>query len=1263
MALTGQEQSSYLGKVQAVGAAMQIRRVVAVFGVLLATALSSGCGGGGGASAPPPAPTITGVSVSPQNATVIQGQQQLFSATVTGTGNYSSAVTWSVNNVPGGNSTIGTISSSGNYIPPAIFSTAFTVTITAVSSADPTKSGSTQANVVFGVVSSVTIDPQTQSVYAGSNQLFIANVLGQGNVNPNVTWTVNGIAGGNSTVGTMSTGPGAFYYAPDVIPNPATVTLTATSVEDTTISGNAAVTVVAPPLGIISVSVSPGQVNMPSNQPQTFTATVIGVGNFNPAVTWSLGPGGTILSNYGSISPGGVYTPPNNLTAPSGINVTVTSVADPTKSATANVQVFPTPVITSLSPNSATAGEEVSINGTGLPPITSIEFTGPNNLTLTVPQYDPGAPVPFSTVSGPVWITTQLPGFAPVVSNSLQLTRIPALRIRAANRDLASGESTTFASHILGMPSAQSIQWTTDIGTIDGSGNYVAPAVSSDTFAHIQGCISGTQICQGEILGVHPFLITPYPASVALGGSLQLQSVTPGATWSELAGAGSLTPGGLYTAGTTTASSGGMPISATLNGATENATVGVTGGVPGAVSEISDYIDYTLALPLGTNNEQVAVSGTHLYALASGTLADYYDRTYFWIDVYDISDPIHPVWVDAVETALRGPMYTYGKYLYQVGTSAIETGVIAIFDISGTTPVLVAESAVPSLGNMTYYDGIVWSSSDSSDQITVEQYNLQGGSVVETDFQLPAPSGAGPSSTLSTVPMGTTTRLYAFTTLDAYTANQYSELDTFDLTTSPPTLLQVQPGTPPYYYAAFLGSFLVLGGEVFDLSSGLPVQVSTLPPPALGNLPLGFNGTQMLTGTLQNGLRVTNMSNLSQPQVTGVLIDRVETNTGVWSGQYVITGNVGIRVFDAGPTGGGMDKATPVAGAVAYDSLIYQSHLFEAIGADPSSFVSILDLTTNPVSEVSEFDTGTANPGAVQATGNTMYVGTDQSLLVVDISNPAAPTQTGSITGAVNALSIWGNYLYVGTTDGHLITYNIVQPASPVQVSTQTVPTAAIVMRASNNLLFIADNASGLLTYSLTNPGTPVMVSQFLSAGAVGDLALDGNLALLATADQGMVIADVTNPAQPLQVGQGILPAYGGIPASAMADGITLLNKVAYVGTWQDGGNVYGFDYSTAAYPRLVSVMPEGGQICDFVLTLQSNGTDLFDGGELDAFPFIDIDITQPDNVINYYPMFASAISSAQGNPCDDAAAKAAPLHRGRASYTSLRAALKKRSR
>ena len=49
----------------------------------------------------------------------------------------------------------------------------------------------------------------------------MATVQGTGNINPNVTWSVNGVSGGNLTVGTMGTGPSAFYTAPDVIPNPA----------------------------------------------------------------------------------------------------------------------------------------------------------------------------------------------------------------------------------------------------------------------------------------------------------------------------------------------------------------------------------------------------------------------------------------------------------------------------------------------------------------------------------------------------------------------------------------------------------------------------------------------------------------------------------------------------------------------------------------------------------------------------------------------------------------------------------------------------------------------------------------------------------------------------------------------------------------------------------------------------------------------------------------------------------------------------------
>jgi fibronectin type 3 domain-containing protein len=88
------------------------------------------------ATASTPSSSIA-VTISPLRAAVTTTQPQTFSATVTGSANTS--VTWSVDTVPNGNSSVGAISASGTYTPP---STAGTHTISATSVADITKSAS-----------------------------------------------------------------------------------------------------------------------------------------------------------------------------------------------------------------------------------------------------------------------------------------------------------------------------------------------------------------------------------------------------------------------------------------------------------------------------------------------------------------------------------------------------------------------------------------------------------------------------------------------------------------------------------------------------------------------------------------------------------------------------------------------------------------------------------------------------------------------------------------------------------------------------------------------------------------------------------------------------------------------------------------------------------------------------------------------------------------------------------------------------------------
>jgi uncharacterized protein (DUF1800 family) len=134
------------------------------FVCLLATLiLASGCsskstGGSGGNPPPQPSVTVSGASQVRLGSTVT------FTANVTNLTN--TAVTWQVNTVAGGNSSVGTITSAGVYTPPAVIPAANPVTVTAVSVASPTTSGSAQINV-FNPIPVVTTATATLS--SGAN--------------------------------------------------------------------------------------------------------------------------------------------------------------------------------------------------------------------------------------------------------------------------------------------------------------------------------------------------------------------------------------------------------------------------------------------------------------------------------------------------------------------------------------------------------------------------------------------------------------------------------------------------------------------------------------------------------------------------------------------------------------------------------------------------------------------------------------------------------------------------------------------------------------------------------------------------------------------------------------------------------------------------------------------------------------------------------------------------------------------------------------
>ena len=264
-------------------------------------------------------PVLQSISLNPMSAQVGVGGQQQFSATGHFSDNSTSDLTasavWSCSNPKAASISAGLVTGAAAGV----------ATITASQGGVTSPSASLTVSAPPAAPVSINIAPQSASLPTGGKQQF--NVTLQNTSNTAVTFQVNGVPGGNATIGLISAS--GMYTAPATVPNPATVTVTAVSQADTTKSASAPVSITAPPA--VNVSISPPSATLTTGSQQQFTA--------NTAVTWQVNgfPGGN--ATIGLISPSGMYTAPATVPNPATVTVTAVSQADSTKSASASVQV------------------------------------------------------------------------------------------------------------------------------------------------------------------------------------------------------------------------------------------------------------------------------------------------------------------------------------------------------------------------------------------------------------------------------------------------------------------------------------------------------------------------------------------------------------------------------------------------------------------------------------------------------------------------------------------------------------------------------------------------------------------------------------------------------------------------------------------------------------------------------------------------------------------------------------------------------------
>jgi hypothetical protein len=185
------------------------------------------------------------------------------------------------------------------------------------------------------------ITPNSSTVALGSTQQFVATVTGTANTA--VTWKVLGGAGcTGAACGTISTG--GLYTPPASVPTPPTLSVTVTSVADPTKSASASVTIVA--AAAVLLSITPASASVPTASTNSFTASV--TGTTNTAVAWSLSGAGCSGASCGTLatsSLAAVYTAPLVAPTPPSVTVAATSIAEPSKTASATVTIVTVVVV------------------------------------------------------------------------------------------------------------------------------------------------------------------------------------------------------------------------------------------------------------------------------------------------------------------------------------------------------------------------------------------------------------------------------------------------------------------------------------------------------------------------------------------------------------------------------------------------------------------------------------------------------------------------------------------------------------------------------------------------------------------------------------------------------------------------------------------------------------------------------------------------------------------------------------------------------
>ncbi len=160
----------------------------------------------------------------------------------------------------------------------------------------------------------------------------------------------------------------------------------------------------------------------------------------------------------------------------------------------------------------------------------------------------------------------------------------------------------------------------------------------------------------------------------------------------------------------------------------------------------------------------------------------------------------------------------------------------------------------------------------------------------------------------------------------------------------------------------------------------------------------------------------------------------------------------------------------------------------------------------------------------IKTSGNSLFLATSDSLVILDISHPSEPVITGSFECSPSDFAVVGSTVYLLTTRNKLIMIDISDPYQPLEVAQTEVPAAnASRIKIQDGYAFVSDSGCiwwpcppQLLIFDVTNPMNPTLVSTTETDGSRLDVS--GRYAYLISSP-GLWVIDISNHSEPSMTG------------------------------------------------------------------------------------------------------------------------------------------------